>query len=44
MLTLTDQGCEPKPYQASWRIWKPRPSRMVFLFPMDRIRMPNTTV
>lgn len=41
---VTDQGWEPKPYHASWRIWKPRPSRIVFLFPMERIRIPNTTV
>lgn len=41
---VTDQGWDPKPYHASWRIWKPRPSRIVFLFPMDRIRIPNTTV
>lgn len=41
---VTDQGWEPKPYHASWRIWKPRPSRIVFLLPMDRISIPNTTV
>lgn len=40
----TDQGWEPKPYQANWRIWNPRPSRIVFLFPMERIRIPRTTV
>lgn len=40
----THQGWEPKPYQASCRIWKPRPRRIVFLFPMDLIRIPNTTV
>lgn len=40
----TDQGWEPNPYHASWRIWKPRPSRIVFLFPIERIRIPNTTV
>lgn len=40
----TDQGWEPKPYHASWRIWKPRPSRIVFLFPIDLIKIPNTTV
>lgn len=40
----TDQGWEPNPYHASWRIWKPRPSRIVFLFPIDRIRIPKTTV
>lgn len=40
----TDQGWEPNPYHASWRIWKPRPSRMVFLFPIERIRIPKTTV
>lgn len=38
------QGCDPKPYQASCRIWKPSPNRMVFLFPIERMRIPNTTV
>lgn len=42
--TNSYQGCDPKPYQASCRIWKPSPNRMVFLFPIERMRIPNTTV
>lgn len=44
VMGATDQCWEPKPYHASWRIWKPRPRRIVFLFPMERIRIPNTRV
>lgn len=37
-------GSEPNPYQASCSIWNPRPSKMVFLFPMERMSKLNTTV
>lgn len=40
----TYQGSDPKPYHASCSIWNPRPSRMVFLFPMDRMSKLKTIV
>lgn len=38
------QAWDPKPYQANWNIWKPKPRRTVFLFPNDLIKMVRKTV
>lgn len=40
-LSNSHHGSDPKPYQASWRIWKPKPNRTVFLVPrvlISRVR------
>lgn len=38
------QAWDPKPYQASWSIWKPKPRRTVFLFPSELINLLRKTV